>query len=89
MVTKFLQRTPSLHQEHYEQFGVTDGFLKLRPQSKVVVGEQSIHACGMRDRAWGIRDWAYLSIRTMYLWALIRKVVSFGTSTLASLLCQR
>eukprot|EP00944_MAST-04C_sp_MAST-4C-sp1_P004427 g4427.t1 len=67
----FFKELQASHQEHYEQFGVTDGFLKLRPQSKGCGWRTiPIHACGMRDRAWGIRDWAYLSrYCTMYLWA--------------------
>merc|ERR1711871_425371 len=67
----FFKELLASHQEHYEQFGVTDGVLKLRPQSKDSGWRTiPIHACGMRDRAWGIRDWAYLSrYCTMYLWA--------------------
>ena len=82
MVTKFLQRTQASHQEHYEQFGVTDGFLKLRPQSRVVVGEQFQYMLVVCEIALGVFGIGLIyrdTVPCIYGRA-IRKVVSFGTS---------
>ena len=75
----FFKELRASHQEHYEQFGITDGTLEIRLHKSTNNHRNNnnpgwdifpIHACGMRDRAWGIRDWAYLSrYCSMYFWA--------------------
>ncbi len=50
----FFDELKASHQEHFEQFGAITGTLKVAGKSYVV------RARGMRDRAWGARDWGYM-----------------------------
>eukprot|EP01130_Rhizamoeba_saxonica_P000911 TRINITY_DN10799_c0_g1_i1.p1 TRINITY_DN10799_c0_g1~~TRINITY_DN10799_c0_g1_i1.p1 ORF type:complete len:852 (+),score=161.05 TRINITY_DN10799_c0_g1_i1:57-2612(+) len=52
---QFFDELKASHQEHYEQFGSYNGFITLDQ-----FDTYSINGLGMRDRAFGIRDWAYL-----------------------------
>eukprot|EP01065_Artemidia_motanka_P023707 TRINITY_DN2837_c0_g1_i1.p1 TRINITY_DN2837_c0_g1~~TRINITY_DN2837_c0_g1_i1.p1 ORF type:complete len:705 (+),score=123.35 TRINITY_DN2837_c0_g1_i1:768-2882(+) len=49
----FFDELRASHQEHYEQFGAVEGELHLAGRTIPV------RCKGMRDRAWGLRDWAY------------------------------
>ena len=52
------------HQEHYEQFCHVRGTFKFGQQ------QYPIHAKGMRDRAFGVREWGYLQrYIAAYFWA--------------------
>eukprot|EP01062_Namystynia_karyoxenos_P056011 TRINITY_DN4698_c0_g2_i1.p1 TRINITY_DN4698_c0_g2~~TRINITY_DN4698_c0_g2_i1.p1 ORF type:complete len:978 (+),score=292.98 TRINITY_DN4698_c0_g2_i1:81-2936(+) len=49
----FFNELRASHQEHYEQFGAVTGELTLDGKT------HTVQCKGMRDRAWGLRDWAY------------------------------
>lgn len=50
----FFDELKASHQEHFEQFGAVRGTLEVAGQS------YEVQARGMRDRAWGARDWGYM-----------------------------
>lgn len=50
----FFDELKASHQEHFEQFGAVTGTIRVAGM------DHPIQARGMRDRAWGARDWGYM-----------------------------
>lgn len=68
------------HQEHYELFGTTKGNLMLDGK------KLKVHGRGMRDRAFGIRDWGYMQRYVAhYFWTGSLEKSSFFNLTMPSL----
>ena len=69
----FFKELQSTHQEHYEQFGVSVGHLTITDPTFTISPQKvtsfDVHGLGMRDRAFGMRDWGYMQrYISSYFW---------------------
>lgn len=80
---QFFAELQATHQEHYEQFCDVVGSLQVTDDDR---GEQRVEGRGMRDRAFGCRQWSYMArYVASYLCCDNGMVVSFVFASLPTL----